>query len=101
MNKRTWLLDLVENVPPTTRLHGFDISSSGFPPKSWLPSNVSFNVLDSLKEAPEELWGQYDIVHIRLFLIVVNDNDPTPLLRHCMKLLSMITSSHIGIAGLF
>ena len=50
---------------------------------------MSLQALDASKEPPEHLVGKYDIVHLRLFLIVVNENDPKPFLNHCMRLLSM------------
>lgn len=40
-----------------------------------------------MTEPPQHLWGTYDIVHIRLFLAVVDNNDPTQILDHCYKLL--------------
>ena len=97
-NESIWLLDLAKDAHPSTLLDGFDISASGFPHQSWLPSNISFSILDSLKEPPEELLEKYDFVHLRLFLIVVNENDPTPLLRHCMKLLSIASLPYFSVA---
>lgn len=44
--------------------------------------------LDALGEIPEHLVGVYDIVHLRLFQVVVKDNDPGPLLRNMLRLLS-------------
>ena len=45
-------------------------------------------MLDVLEPIPEELRGKYDLVHVRLFLAVVQDDDPTPILRNLMDLLS-------------
>lgn len=44
--------------------------------------------LDALGEIPEHLFGIYDIVHLRLFQVVVKDNDPGPLLRNMLRMLS-------------
>ncbi|CAD6580719.1 MAG: hypothetical protein ASARMPREDX12_000249 [Alectoria sarmentosa] len=82
-----WLLDLAKDLPSSIQLDGFDISASGYPQVEWLPQNVSLQALDASKEPPEHLVGKYDIVHLRLFLIVVNENDPKPFLNHCMRLL--------------
>ena len=84
---RIWLLDLAKSLP-SAQFDGFDISESAFPPEQWLPDNLSLRVLNAFDEPPAELWGRYDVVHLRLFLLVVNDNDPTQLLNHCIKLLS-------------
>ena len=83
-----WLLDLAKTLPSSTQLDGFDLSASQYPHKLLLPSNVSLQTLDATNEPPQELQGKYDVVHLRLFLIVINNNDPTPILNHCFKLLS-------------
>ena len=44
--------------------------------------------LDALSEIPEHLVGMYDIVQLRLFQVVVKDNDPGPLLRNVLRMLS-------------
>ena len=44
--------------------------------------------LDALGEIPSHLVGIYDIVQLRLFQVVVKDNDPGPLLRNMLKMLS-------------
>ena len=44
--------------------------------------------LDALGEIPEHLVGVYDIVQLRLFQVVVKDDDPGPLLRNMLKMLS-------------
>ena len=40
-----------------------------------------------MEDPPENLQGKYDVVHIQLFLIVIDDNNPTKLLSHALKLL--------------
>ena len=83
-----WLLDLARTLPPTTQLDGFDIDISDCPPEQWLPSNIKMRYLDALGEIPSHLVGIYDIVQLRLFQVVVKDNDPGPLLRNMLKMLS-------------
>ena len=85
---RIWLLDLARTISPTAQLDGFDIDISGSPHKQWLPPNVTMRQLDALGEIPEYLVGIYDIVHLRLFQVVVKDNDPGPLLRNMLRMLS-------------
>ncbi|TEY47664.1 hypothetical protein BOTCAL_0302g00120 [Botryotinia calthae] len=83
-----WPLDLVRQLTSTVQLYGFDISSSQFPHPNYLPSNVKLEVLDSLRvDPPEELLGSFDIVHLRLWLGVVMNGDPSALLTHALKLL--------------
>ena len=41
-----------------------------------------------MHEPRAHLIGRYDVVHIRLFISLVTNNDPRPLLDHCYGLLS-------------
>ena len=82
-----WLVDVNRQLP-SVHLDGFDNSIDQFPSKGWLPDNISLSRLDVLKPIPEELKGKYDLVHVRLFLAVVQDDDPTPILRNLMDMLS-------------
>ncbi|KAF7890663.1 hypothetical protein EAF00_008978 [Botryotinia globosa] len=70
------------------QLCGFDISSAQFPHPNYLPSNVRLEVVDSLQvDPPEELLESFDIVHLRLWLGVVMNGDPSAVLTHALKLL--------------
>ena len=82
-----WLTDLSRQVHPTCQLDGFDISLSQAEPQVWIPSNVNLHQWDINTEPNPELQGKYDIVHIRLFVFVVQ-KDPRPLLRKLLQLLS-------------
>lgn len=84
---RIWLIDVNRQLP-SARLDGFDISGGQYPPKEWLPANLSLRTLDVHKPIPEEFKGQYDIVHVRLFLTVVRNDDPLPILNNLMDMLS-------------
>lgn len=82
----------------SAQLDGFDISLVQCPPPEWLPSNVSIRKLDIYKPLPEELVGKYDIVHVRLFICVIKDNDPVPVLTNLLKMLSESqTCLHPGV----
>ena len=82
-----WLIDVNRQLP-SVHLDGFDISVDQFPVKEWLPGNMSLHRLDLFKPVSEELRGKYDLVHVRLFLAVVQNYDPTPILRNLMDMLS-------------
>ena len=84
-----WLLDLARTLPPTAQLDGFDIDISDCPPEQWLPRNIKMRYLNALGDIPAHLVGNYDIVHLRLFQVVVKNNDPGPLLRNMLKMLSV------------
>ncbi|RDA85562.1 hypothetical protein CP532_3322 [Ophiocordyceps camponoti-leonardi (nom. inval.)] len=63
-----WLLDLSRCLPRSAQLHGYDISDSLFPPRSSWPENMSLTLLDALEDPPESLVGQYDVVHLRMWV---------------------------------
>ena len=90
---RIWLLDLAKILHPTTQLDGFDIDIADCPPKEWLPPNVQMHQLDIFEEIPQHLVGIYDIIQLRLFQVVVRDNDPVPLLKNVLKMLSRSLAS--------
>ena len=62
-----------------------------FPAKEWLPDNITLRTLDVFAPILEDLKGRYDLVHVRLFLAVVQNYDPTPILRNLMDMLSQWT----------
>lgn len=82
-----WLIDISRQLH-SARLDGSDISAGQFPPQEWLPSNLSLTVFDVHGDVPVALQGKYDLVHVRLFLTVVKDNDPRPILNKMYRLLS-------------
>lgn len=41
-----------------------------------------------MQDPPADLQGKFDIVHLRLFTCVVENDDPLPILSHCLSLLS-------------
>lgn len=86
---RIWLVDLARYLPASARIDGFDIDLTQCPPKEWLPPNVSVHNLDCLAPLPDRLVGRYDIVHIQLFHLAVHSNDPAPIIKNLVKLLSM------------
>ncbi|KAL2047855.1 hypothetical protein ABVK25_011264 [Lepraria finkii] len=82
-----WLIDLAKTLHPTTQLDGFDIDIADCPPKEWLPPNVQMHELDIFGGIPQHLVGVYDVIQLRLFQVVVRDNDPVPLLKNVLKML--------------
>ncbi|MCJ1261078.1 hypothetical protein MMC22_000942 [Lobaria immixta] len=81
-----WLLDLARSLPNSS-LDGFDISLQQCPPPEWLPASVSLHQWDIFTPVPLNLKVRYDIVHIRLALLVVQNNDPRPILHNAMEML--------------
>lgn len=76
-------------MPKGAQLDGFDLSGDQFPHKSTWPANVKFSTLDAFGEVPEGFIHKYDVVHLRFWCCVVRNNDPSGLIRHAERLLSM------------
>lgn len=85
-----WLIETARSVPASTQLDGFDISAAQFPDKGWLPQNVTLSILDSLAPLPKHLVGKYDIVHIGLVVMLIKGENPVPLLKNVMAMLSTL-----------
>ena len=82
-----WLIDVGHDLP-SAQLDGFDVSEEQYPCKAWLPSNISLSALDITKEIPPHLEGVYDLVHVQLFLCVVQKDGPAAILKELWKMLS-------------
>lgn len=85
-----WLLGLAAEVPSNWALQGFDISALQFPASQYLPNNVSLGILDAFGDVPEELNAKFDVVHIRAFAAIVKGDDPGPLIKNLLKMLSRV-----------
>ncbi|MCJ1429188.1 hypothetical protein MMC29_007101, partial [Sticta canariensis] len=82
-----WPLELAHELSSSARIDGFDISAGQFPPEAWRGNNVHLHAHDAFKPFPTEHLGQYNIVHIRFFLVLVNNEDAEPLLNNLLTLL--------------
>ncbi len=69
-------------------LHGFDVSASQYPHQGSLPANVHLWTSNVFQDPPEEHLHQFDVVHLRLLVTLVHDNDASAIVRHAKKLLS-------------
>lgn len=83
-----WPLDIAQSFP-RAQIDAFDIDLQQCPPAQWLPPNVTLREWDIFSGLPLELENMYDVVHIRLLLLVIPDNDPRPVLRHALRMLKM------------
>ena len=57
---------------------------------------MRLSVCDATRQPPAELREKYDVVHIRLFKPVVNNNDPGPVIEHAKALLSKLPNPVIN-----
>ncbi|KAI0419308.1 S-adenosyl-L-methionine-dependent methyltransferase [Xylaria grammica] len=82
-----WLTDMSTRLPPTTQLDGLDISLKSTPPGQWLPPNVTFRLWDVKQAVPEDLVEKYDVVHVRLLIFVLRDDEIPVVLQNIMSLI--------------
>ncbi|KAJ0312307.1 hypothetical protein COL516b_001383 [Colletotrichum fioriniae] len=61
-----WLRDMAKLLPSTAELRGIDMDTTKFPPPTDLPPNISLLHQNALNPYPEEMYGSFDMVHIRL-----------------------------------
>ncbi|KAE8321016.1 hypothetical protein BDV39DRAFT_197985 [Aspergillus sergii] len=86
-----WLLDLLRDPAiayyPSLRLHGFDIDLTNAPLPEWLPPPITLRQLDVFEDVPRDLLGRYDVVHLRLLVLVVQNSDPLPIIHRVHQML--------------
>ncbi|KAI0141908.1 hypothetical protein GGR57DRAFT_395921 [Xylariaceae sp. FL1272] len=70
-----FLMQVHPTVSPDAVLEGYDISSAQFPPKDVLPANITLGERDVKKPFPEDMQGQYDVVHLRMLVAAMDPDD--------------------------
>lgn len=81
-----WLIDLAKELPDAT-LDGLDLTLDMAPPVEWLPPNITLRQWNIFEELPEELVGQFDLVHLRLLLPVIQNGDPSSIIQKITRML--------------
>lgn len=81
-----WLAEVALELPDV-QVHGFDIDLAQAPPIEWLPCNTQLRRWNIFHDTPKDLRGKYDIVHVRLLVLVVENSDPRPIIRNLFKML--------------
>ncbi|PYH38097.1 class I SAM-dependent methyltransferase [Aspergillus neoniger CBS 115656] len=82
-----WLRDLKRSLdtPQVDRYyHGFDISSEQFPDN---PGAIQFSVHDLTVPFPQEHWGRYDLVHVRLLVAALEEPDYKAAIANISRIL--------------
>jgi SAM-dependent methyltransferase len=82
-----WLIELSRALSLSAQLDGLDINFTQCPPKEWLSPNISWITHDIFAEPPVELHEKYDVIHIQLFITILRDGNPIPMLQNLMKML--------------
>ena len=81
-----WLIDMARELP-NAQLHGFDIDLTQAPHPQWLPRNISLRSWNIFEDVPSDLIGKYDLVHVRLLVLVIPDGKPQSVLQNLFKML--------------
>ncbi|KAJ5754145.1 uncharacterized protein N7511_008298 [Penicillium nucicola] len=72
---------------PRAELHGYDISTSLFPPPLTLPQNVTLRLLDARQPVPLTIWHKYDLVHVRLISAGLKPNEWPAIVQNLTRML--------------
>lgn len=81
-----WLIDVAREYP-TAQIDGFDINLSQAPPKQWLSPNITLKTWNVFDHPPEDMIEVYDVVHVRLLVLVVQRSDPRNIIRNLLRML--------------
>lgn len=81
-----WLTEVARQMP-TASLYGFDVNLAQAPPREWLPSNVTLVPWNIFDKVPEDMCGRFDVVHVRLLILVVQNSNPSNIIRSLVKML--------------
>ncbi|KAF4621499.1 hypothetical protein G7Y89_g14575 [Cudoniella acicularis] len=84
---RIWATELADKLGASAIVDAFDVSADQFPPRGWRSPNVCFTSHDCFKPFPAEYQNQFDIVHLRFWLCIINDDVVEPLLENVLTLL--------------
>ena len=76
------------------QLDGIDIDCSQCPPQEWLPPNIKLRQWDIFSDVPQDMLESYDVICVRHVIMMVQRNDPAPLLQNLLKLLSRFDFAH-------
>jgi len=81
-----WLIDIARQFP-NAKLEGFDIDLDQAPHENWLPSNVKIRYWNIFEDVPSDLIEKYDVVHVRLLVLVIEPGNHGVVIRNLLKLL--------------
>ena len=81
-----WPINVARELP-SAKIMGLDISLAQVPHTEWLPTNVVLKSWNVFEDVPEDMLNRFDIVHIRLLVLVVENSDPRPIIQNLLKML--------------
>lgn len=81
-----WALGVAEKYS-TAQVVGMDISDQQFPTGSLRLPNTKFEVHNAFDPVPKEYLGAFDVVHLRLTVVWIIDQDKDKLIRNLLSML--------------
>ena len=81
-----WPMDVARELP-NAMIEGLDISIVQAPPVQWLPVNVNLRSWNVFEAVPDGMLNRFDVVHVRLLGLVVENGDPRPIIQNLIKML--------------
>ncbi|KAF1979250.1 hypothetical protein BU23DRAFT_586541 [Bimuria novae-zelandiae CBS 107.79] len=72
---------------PDCRLIGFDLDLSQAPNPGWLPPQINLKKWNIFELVHPDYWGKFDIVHVRLLVMVLTGKDKTQFIDALLMLL--------------
>ncbi|PLB46270.1 UMTA methyltransferase family protein [Aspergillus steynii IBT 23096] len=81
-----WMIQVAREVP-SAQVDGLDIDMTQAPHPAWLPGAIGLRYWDIFSPVPPDLREKYDLVHVRLLVLVLSGVDPVPAIRNLLALL--------------
>ncbi|KAL8718666.1 MAG: hypothetical protein Q9225_004219 [Loekoesia sp. 1 TL-2023] len=81
-----WLIHVARELP-NAQVDGFDIDLTLAPHELSLPPNTSLRNWNIFNDIPSDMVGKYDVVHVRLLILVVENSDPSRIIQKLLELL--------------
>lgn len=99
-----WPIQLARHLPASASICGFDISLSQAPPRAWLPRNLELREWDIFTPVPDDCLGKYDVVHVRLLLLVLTPANVRAVVRRLGQMLrdgGWLQWEELGLGGTY
>ncbi|PVH97416.1 S-adenosyl-L-methionine-dependent methyltransferase [Periconia macrospinosa] len=81
-----WISELAGTLP-NANFDAVDVSADQFPPTSIRPPNVSWWTHDCFQPFPAEYLGKFDVVNVRFWTCIINDDRSDALFQNVITLL--------------
>ncbi|KAI1182472.1 S-adenosyl-L-methionine-dependent methyltransferase [Nemania serpens] len=82
-----WLSETAKTLPPDSELVGLDFDTSKFPSPSSLAPNITLRQANMYEPFPGDLFGRFDVVHMRLITFALKEGYAVDLAKNLMTLL--------------